>query len=191
MRIVSGRHRGLTLNAPEGLATRPTSDRVREALFNILVHGDFDGFKLDGARVLDLFAGSGALGLEALSRGARYVLFVEDAAPARASIHVNVESMQATGHTRIYRRDATALGPCPANAGGAFNLVFADPPYLKGLIEPALESALGGGWIAPGAILVLESSLADPPKLAAPFMPLDARSYGETLVTFARLSASE
>lgn len=191
MRIVAGRFRGAALRTAPGLNTRPTSDRVREALFNILAHRDFDGFSIEGARVLDLFAGSGALGLEALSRGARFALFVEEDGAARAAIRDNIEALKLTGATKIFRRDARALGPCPAGSGGAFDLVFADPPYHKDLIAPALESARAGGWLAPHAVLVLESSTDDPPQLAAPFTRRDARSYGDTLVTFAGLAAAE
>jgi len=191
MRIVAGQFRGAAIKTAPGLETRPTSDRVREALFNILTHGDFDGFSLEGTRVLDLFAGSGALGLEALSRGARFALFVEEDGAARAAIRGNIEALKLTGATKVFRRNACALGPCPAGSGGAFDLVFADPPYHKGLIEPALESAFDGGWIAPRAILILESSTSDPPQLGAPFALRDRRSYGDTLVTFAGLAPAE
>src|SRR5262245_43754123 len=128
MRIIAGKHRGLHLATPKDERVRPTSDRVREALFNVLAHNDFGiGFKIEGTRVLDLFAGTGALGLEALSRGARYVLFVDDHAESRGLVRRNVEAAHATGATKIWRRDATALGEMPANAGGPFDLVFMDP----------------------------------------------------------------
>jgi 16S rRNA (guanine966-N2)-methyltransferase len=144
MRIVGGRFGGRTLAAPAGALVRPTSDRVREAMFNILEHG-LPGFAFDGTRVLDLFAGSGALGLEALSRGAAFCLFVEEAAEARASIRRNVEALGLTGASKIFRRDATDLGA--AGQHGAARLAFLDPPYGRGLAERALRSlARGAGW---------------------------------------------
>ncbi len=162
---------------------RPTSDRVREAIFNVLAHNDFGvGFRLPDARVLDLFAGTGALGLEALSRGAKFVLFVDDHAESRALIRKNVENANATGATKIWRRDATGLGPLPANAGGPFDLVFMDPPYRKGLVAGALASARTGAWFAPSAIIVTE--MAEDEVLGAPegFATLDERAYGDTKV---------
>jgi len=129
MRIIAGRFKGRTLQAPSGLTTRPTSDRLREALFNVLSHGYGD--PITDARVLDLFAGTGALGLEALSRGAAFVQFVEEAAAARGLIKANVETLGVAGITKVYRRDATYMGPvAPAEP---FSLVFCDPPYGKGL----------------------------------------------------------
>ena len=155
MRITGGRLRGRRLAAPSDMRVRPTSDRVREAIFNILAHNDFDcGFALEEARVADLFAGTGALGIEAISRGAKYCLFVEDAAESRALIRENVEAFHLTGATKIWRRDATDLGPMGPGAGGPFDLVFLDPPYRKNLIAPALASLRDGGWLADDAILV-------------------------------------
>jgi 16S rRNA (guanine966-N2)-methyltransferase len=183
MRIVGGRFRGRAIAAPPGTGTRPTSDRVREALFNILAHG-VEGFGLEGARVLDLFAGSGALGLEALSRGAAYCLFVEDNADARGAIRQNIESLGLTGASKLWRRDATKLGP--ASPMQPFQLLFADPPYGKGLGEAALGAALAGDWLAPSSICVLEER-ADAP-LAAPegLEALDTRVYGDTALHFFR-----
>ena len=183
MRIVAGKHRGLTLATPKDARVRPTSDRVREAVFNVLAHNDFGiGFKLEGARVMDLFAGTGALGLEALSRGAAYVLFVDDHFESRALIRRNVEAAHATGATKIWRRDAAALDEMPANAGGLFDLVFLDPPYRKGLVERALVSARDGGWFTPRALIVAE--MAADEAFAAPmgFVLLDERTYGDTKV---------
>jgi 16S rRNA (guanine966-N2)-methyltransferase len=183
MRIVAGKHRGLTLATPKDARVRPTSDRVREAVFNVLAHNDFGiGFRLEGARVMDLFAGTGALGLEALSRGASYVLFVDDHFESRALIRRNVEAAHATGATKIWRRDAAALSEMPANAGGPFDLVFLDPPYRKGLVLQALASARGGGWFAPQALIVAE--MAADEAFAAPegFVLLDERTYGDTKV---------
>ena len=183
MRIVAGKHRGLTLATPKDARVRPTSDRVREAVFNVLAHNDFGiGFKLDGARVMDLFAGTGALGLEALSRGAAYVLFVDDHFESRALIRRNVEAAHATGATKIWRRDAAALDEMPANAGGPFDLVFLDPPYRKGFVERALVSARDGGWFTPRALAVAEMAADEAFVVPAGFSPLDERTYGDTKV---------
>lgn len=184
MRIIGGAQRGLHLaevGAGDAAAhLRPTSDRVREAIFNLLINGGY-GDPVTGARVLDLFAGTGALGLEALSRGAARVTFVDDGAVARALIRANVEKMQAMGATDIYRRDATRLGD---NRGTPFSLVFLDPPYGKGLGEVALASAVQGGWIAAGALVVWEESTIPLPP--SRFTLLDKRRYGDTLVTLLR-----
>ncbi|MDP2084528.1 MAG: 16S rRNA (guanine(966)-N(2))-methyltransferase RsmD [Gemmobacter sp.] len=184
MRIIGGQFRGLTLadvGAGDPAAhLRPTSDRVREAIFNLLVNGGH-GAPLAGARVLDLFAGTGALGLEALSRGAARVVFVDDGAVARALLRRNIEKMRAMGVTDVWRRDATRLGP---NRGAPHDLVFLDPPYGKGLGEAAMDSALSGGWVAPGAMIVWEEST--PPVVPAGLTLLDQRNYGDTLVTLAR-----
>lgn len=183
MRIVAGKHRGLTLAAPKDDRVRPTSDRVREAVFNVLAHNDFGiGFKLEGARVLDLFAGTGALGLEALSRGAAYVLFVDDHFESRGLIRRNVEAAHATGATKIWRRDATALSEMPVNAGGPFDLVFLDPPYRKGLVERAMISAREGKWFAPSALIVAEMAADEAFAVPAGFTALDERTYGDTKV---------
>lgn len=179
MRIVGGTLRGRALKSPSSQATRPTTDRLREALFNVLAHAYDDA--ADGARVLDLFAGTGALGIEAISRGAAFALFVEEAVEARALIRENVEALGLTGATRIFRRDATKLGDCPA--GDAYSLVFCDPPYGKGLAEAALLSARAGGWLAPDALIVVEEK-------AGAFVPPDGftihehRRYDETEFTF-------
>lgn len=185
MRIVGGNLRGLKL-AELGVGDaqahlRPTSDRVREAMFNLLQNGR-GGNPVPGARVLDLFAGTGALGLEALSRGAARVAFVEDGTPARALIRRNVELARAQGVTDVWRRDATQLG---INRGAPYSLVFLDPPYGKSLGEAAIASALAGGWLAPGAVVLWEES--GPPRVPAPLEPLDQRRYGDTTVTLARL----
>jgi len=134
---------------------RPTSDRLRETLFNILAHRP-EGDPVGQARVLDLFAGTGALGLEALSRGARFCLFVEERAQARALIRRNIEALSLTGATKLYRRDATRLGP--AGALGRFSLAFLDPPYGRGLAERALVAARDGGWLEDGAVIVVEEA---------------------------------
>ena len=156
VRIVGGEFRGRPLATPRSDAIRPTTDRTREALFNILAHRFAD--RLDGARVLDLFAGTGALGLEALSRGASFCLFIEESAEGRGLIRDNVENFGLTGRSKIFRRDATALGE--AGTMQPFGLLFADPPYGKGLGERALHSAQEGGWLLPGALCVVEEAAA-------------------------------
>ena len=154
MRVVGGRLRGRALAAPKSQAIRPTADRLRESLFNILIHGYGD--PVADARVLDLFAGTGALGIEAISRGAAFTLFVDDGAEARALLRDNVETLGLGGVTRIFRRDAVKLGPvAPLEP---FSLVFLDPPYGKGLAEQALTSARDGGWLRPDTLIVVEET---------------------------------
>jgi 16S rRNA (guanine966-N2)-methyltransferase len=183
MRIVAGKFKGARIEAPKGLATRPTSDRVREALFNVLQHGSPE-VDLEGARVLDLFAGSGALGLEACSRGARFCLFVEESAEARGAIRRNVEALHLTGATKIWRRDATRLGE--AGTLAPFDLIFLDPPYGKGLGEAALAAAVAGGWVADGAIVALEERAAAEVPIPPQFQELEVRRYGDTKIVLAR-----
>lgn len=185
LRIVGGRHRGRTIAAPEGQATRPTSSRARESLFNILAHAPWraDGTSpLVEARVLDAFAGTGALGIEASSRGAAFVLFVDDGAEARALLRNNTESLSLGGVIRIFRRDATKLGP--VHPLEPFSLAFLDPPYNKGLAEQALAAARDGGWLVPGGLVVVEESVAA--KFAAPegYAELERRDYGESELIF-------
>jgi 16S rRNA (guanine966-N2)-methyltransferase len=187
MRIVGGRLRGRPLAAPRGNAIRPTSDRLRESLFNILEHGY--GLPGGSTRVLDLFAGTGALGLEALSRGAAYALFVEASVEGRGLIRTNIEALALTGATRILRRDATDLGR--AGTIAPFDLVFADPPYGKGLGEKAVASAAAGGWLAPGALCVLEERAGVEDALSAEFQALDRRTTGDSQLTFAQWGAAE
>lgn len=183
MRVVGGRFRGTKLAEPGAgdpqAHLRPTSDRVREAVFNLLAHGDF-GHPAPpvGRRVLDLFAGTGAMGFEALSRGAERVVFVDDGATARALIRQNAERLGVTGEVKIWRRDATRLG---ANRGGGFDLIFLDPPYGRGLGEAALEAAKAGGWLAPGALIVWEegAEIVPPPWASV----RDTRRYGAATVT--------
>lgn len=182
MRIVGGRHKGAALAAPKSRAIRPTSDRTREAVFNILAHGA-SGDRVTGARVLDLFAGTGALGLEALSRGAAFALFVEEGVEARGLVRTNIERLGLTGVTKVFRRDATRLGT--NQRLGPFDLVFCDPPYGKGLGERALESAAGGGWLALGATIVLEEEAVVEIALPDGFEAFQRRVYGDTAVVFA------
>ncbi|HET9160674.1 MAG TPA: 16S rRNA (guanine(966)-N(2))-methyltransferase RsmD [Caulobacteraceae bacterium] len=188
MRIVSGRHRGKVLLTPPGLATRPTSDRARQGIFNILEHAAWAP-TLRGARVIDLFAGSGALGFEALSRGAAFCLFVETDPDARGAIRDNAEALGQFGAIRIHRRDATDLGQKPAADGEPFDLVFLDPPYSKGLGERALAGLAGGGWLKPGAVVVFERGRGEPDPNAQGFEPIDARDYGAARVHFLKFTA--
>jgi 16S rRNA (guanine966-N2)-methyltransferase len=176
MRVVGGSLRGRTLAAPKSQSIRPTADRLREALFNILVHA-YDN-PVEGARVLDLFAGTGALGIEALSRGAAFALFVDDGAEARALLRENVATLGLGGTSRIFRRDATKLGP--AHPVEPFSLAFLDPPYGKGLAEQALASARAGGWLVPDALIVIEE--AKKSAFAAPegFAEIERRAYDDT-----------
>jgi 16S rRNA (guanine966-N2)-methyltransferase len=182
MRIVGGRLRGRALNAPDSRAIRPTSERLRESIFDILVHRYVQ--ILEGARVVDLFAGSGALGFEALSRGASFALFFDDGAEARALLRGNVEALSLGGVTRIWRADATKLGKAPA--GAPFTLAFLDPPYGKGLAGPALSALAAGGWLAAGAICVVEEAAKS--EIAAPkgFDGDDERTYGDAKIMFLR-----
>ena len=182
MRIVGGRLRGRALAAPKSQAIRPTADRLRESLFNILVHAYGD--PVTGARVLDLFAGTGALGLEALSRGAAFALFVDNGAEARALVRENIASLGLGGATRIFRRDAAKLGP--AHPLEPFTLAFLDPPYGQELAQRALAAAHSGGWLVPGALVVVEE--AAKADVAAPeeFDELERRSYDDSALIVLR-----
>ena len=184
MRIIGGARRGLKLadvGAGDTAAhLRPTSDRVREAIFNLLINGGY-GNPVQGAQVLDLFAGTGAMGLEALSRGAGRATFVDDGAKALSLLRTNIAKMRVEDATECLRRDASALGP---NAHAPFTLVFLDPPYGKSQGELALASAIAGGWLGPGAMIVWEESTA--PRPPAAVTQLDQRTYGDTLVTLLR-----
>jgi 16S rRNA (guanine966-N2)-methyltransferase len=184
MRVVGGRLRGRTLAGPKSPAIRPTADRLRESLFNILVHAYDDS--ITGARVLDLFAGTGALGIEALSRGASFALLVDDNAEARALIRENVAAFGLGGVTRLFRRDATKLGP--AYPVEPFSLAFLDPPYGQGLAAAALIAARDGGWFMPGALIVVEEAAksAFAPPLA--FSVLERRVYDDTEFVVCRLT---
>ena len=180
MRVVGGRLKGRNLASPSSRDIRPTADRLRESLFNILIHAYDD--PIADSRVLDLFAGTGALGLEAHSRGAAFVLFVDDGAEARALLRGNVDALGAGGATKVYRRDATRLGP--AHPMEPYSLLFLDPPYGKGLAERALTSAKEGGWLTPDALVVVEEAAGV--DFAAPhgFEEIERREYGDTQVVF-------
>jgi len=184
MRIVGGEFRGRSLATPRTHDIRPTTDRTREAVFNVLTHRFGDRVK--GARVLDLFAGTGALGLEAMSRGASHCMFIEESAEGRGLIRSNVETFGLTGRTKIFRRDATKLG----DAGNIqpFGLLFADPPYGNGFGEQALRSAGSGGWLLTGALCVIEESASVPFGPVEGFEVLDERGYGETVIRFLEYS---
>lgn len=180
MRVVGGEFRGRGLATPRSSAIRPTTDRTREAVFNVLAHRYAD--RLEGGRVLDLFAGTGALGLEALSRGASYCLFIEESAEGRGLVRQNIETLGLQGRTKLFRRDATALGP--SGTLGTFDLLFADPPYGKGLGERALQSARKGGWIGPGSLCVVEEAAETPFVPGDGFDIVDERAYGDTVIRF-------
>lgn len=182
MRIIAGQHKGRALIAPKGMGTRPTSDRTRESLFNVIVHAVWAP-PLEGARVLDLFAGSGALGLEAMSRGAAFCLFVETDHGARGAIRDNIEALGLFGSTRLHRRSATDLGEKPAGVGSPFTLAFLDPPYHKGLVQPALECLAEGKWLAQDALVAVETG-ADERLMLPGWTLLDARDYGAARVSF-------
>lgn len=187
MRIVAGQYRGRAIVTPEGQNTRPTSDRARQAIFNVLEHAPWaEG--LHDARVIDLYAGSGALGFEALSRGAAFCLFVDTDGGARGAIRENMDAYGLFGRCRVHRRSATDLGPRPGSAGEAFTLAFLDPPYARGLGEQTLARLLEGGWLVPGAIVVFERG-SDEPEIDTPgYERLDARDYGAARVLFLRAS---
>lgn len=178
MRIIAGKWRGRPIASPKDNSTRPTTDRIREALFSKL---DARGAIAD-AKVLDLFAGTGALGLEALSRGAKSAVFVEQAAGARGVIRENIEALGAQGITKLLKRDATNLGPMAGNANGPFSLLFSDAPYQKDLTAPALQAALEGGWLTDDALCVVELDKRESLELPAGFTLDDERVYGDTKI---------
>jgi 16S rRNA (guanine966-N2)-methyltransferase len=186
MRVVGGRLRGRNLASPSSRDIRPTADRLRESVFNILLHAYDD--PIDGARVLDLFAGTGALGIEAVSRGAAFALFVDNGAEARALLRNNVEALALGGVTRVFRRDATNLGP--AHPVEPFSVAFLDPPYGKGLAEKALVSLREGGWLTPQALLVVEEAKAAAFAAPAGFEELERRDYDDTEFVFLRAATA-
>lgn len=178
MRIVAGSHRGRPLATPAGLDVRPTADRVREAVFNVLVHGSAD--RVAEARVLDAFAGTGAMGLEALSRGAAHATFIDtDTAPARA----NVAALGEGGRATIVAADCLH----PPSADALCDLVFLDPPYRGGLAAPALEALAGSGWIDNGAVCVVELAAREGFEAPDGFAITDERRYGAARIVFLRV----
>ncbi len=182
MRIVGGEFRGRTLAAPKSNDIRPTVDRTRESLFNIIGHVYPEA--LQQTRVIDLFAGTGAVGLEALSRGCRQALFVENSVEGRGLLWENIDHLALHGRARILRRDATKLGP--NGTIEPFNLLFADPPYGRGLGEAAMLAAYSGGWLAPGALAILEERADVAPSVDPVFRPLEQRLFGDTRMHFFR-----
>jgi 16S rRNA (guanine966-N2)-methyltransferase len=179
LRVTGGTMRGRALVEPPDMRVRPTSDKVRQAIFNLLAHNEH-GIALDGARVIDLFAGTGALAVEALSRGGAFALLVDESAESRALIRRNVEALNLTGVTKIWRRDATALGPMAAGAGGPFDLAFLDAPYRQELSGRALASLVAGGWLAAGAVVVAETGEDEALDLPPGLIAHERRVYGET-----------
>lgn len=187
MRIVGGDFRGKPLSAPEGRDTvRPTSDRARESIFNILMHNHFG--TLDGVRVLDVFAGTGALGLEALSRGAAQVVFLERGGPALAALKANIAALKVERRTTLILGDATAPPVAGKNSGA--ELVFLDPPYDAPVLVPALQGLARQGWLAEGAVLVCEHHFATDLEAPAGFEVLDERRYGKAKITVLRYAAT-
>jgi 16S rRNA (guanine966-N2)-methyltransferase len=190
VRIVAGSLKGRSIVTPEGQGTRPTSDRARQAVFNVLEHAAW-AEPLDGMRVMDLYAGSGALGFEAISRGAAFALFVETDEEARGAIRENADAYGVMGRSRVHRRSAIDLGSRPGSDGEAFDLAFLDPPYRKGLGEQTLARLLEGGWLKPGALVVFERG-SDEPEIDTPgYERLDARNYGAARVLFLRAGPAE
>jgi len=186
LRIVAGIHKGRALSSPKSNDIRPTTDRVREAMFNILSHS-LDNFSFKDIRVLDLFAGTGALGLEALSRGAKFIQFIEESASARGLIRSNAEALGATGQVKIWRRDAAHLSELDSIP--PFDLVFADPPYGRGLGDKALAGLVAGNWLAQGAIIVLEEVKSVEVTIPEQLKIITSRDYGDTTALFLRFGA--
>jgi 16S rRNA (guanine966-N2)-methyltransferase len=181
MRIVAGRLKGRALRGPSGQTIRPTSDRLRETIFNILAHAYGD--PVQNAAVIDAFAGTGALGIEALSRGAQSVLFVDDGVEAGTLLHENISTLGLVAVARIIKRDARRLGKAPA--GAPYSLAFLDPPYGKGLAEPALCTLLEGGWLARGGLIVVEEAATHALALPSGLRLRETRRYGDTQLTIA------
>ncbi|MEL7130331.1 MAG: 16S rRNA (guanine(966)-N(2))-methyltransferase RsmD [Pseudomonadota bacterium] len=184
MRIVAGKYKGHRLTTPSGRRTRPTADRTREAIFNVLSHADWAP-PLEGAAIIDLFAGSGALGFEALSRGGSHCLFVETEASARGAIRTNAEALQVFGTTQVHRRSAISLGPMPSKFKTAFNLAFLDPPYGKGLAELSLSCLAKGGWMAPDSMAVVETGVDEAIRPEG-WESVSIRTYGSAQIIFLR-----
>ncbi len=185
MQIIAGRHKGALLEAPAGLNTRPTLQRIKENVFNLLTHGDYlPQNSWQGLKVLDVFAGSGQLGLEALSRGASKVCFIEHDASVRAVLRRNIEKLHAQGSTRVFSRPAQHADAMPPSAGGCFEVVFCDPPYAQNLILPTLNALHDGGWLSPNAIIYAESAANDPLLSDPAWQVRDSRSYGSVRCDF-------
>ena len=180
MQIIGGHYKGRRLIAPKGLATRPTASRARESLFNIL--SSRDDFSFEGARIIDLFAGSGALGLEAMSRGAAFCLFVDNDHAARGAIRDNIDTLALIGMTKIHRRSALNLGPVPASINGPFDLAFLDPPYGEGFARQAMGSLHEYHWLKSGALVIVEQGAAETPVAIDHFEEIDRRRFGAAMI---------
>lgn len=186
MRVIAGRLKGRVLKGPNSSAIRPTSDRLRESIFNVLSHSYGD--PCVGARVIDLCAGTGALALEALSRGAHFALLVDEGAEARSLIRANVEALGLGGATRLFRRDATKLGQAPQ--GEPFTLAFLDPPYRHNLAPAILQALHAGAWLAPDALCVVEEAADVVVDVPEGFEQVEQRLYGDTQCLFLRTSTA-
>lgn len=186
MRIVGGEFRGRTLATPKSNNIRPTTDRTRESLFNILAHSYPEA--LDGTRVIDCFAGTGAVGFEALSRGAASALFIETSVEGRSLIQTNIEALGLQGRARIFRRDATLLGK--AGTMEPFHFLFADPPYGQQLGDKAFAAIDAGGFLYDGALAILEERASETPDVGKAFQPLEQRAFGDTVMYFYRYNKS-
>ncbi len=184
MRVVGGRLRGRNIASPSSRDIRPTADRLRESLFNILAHAYGD--PIEGARVLDLFAGTGALGIEAISRGASFVLFVDNGAEARALLRQNIEALGLGGVSKVYRRDATSPGP--AHPMEPFALAFLDPPYNMGLADKAVAALRDGKWLVSGALVIVEEAKVAAFVVPSGFEELERRAYDDTEFVIMRAS---
>ena len=182
MRVVGGRLKGRTLKGPASDSIRPTSDRLRESLFDILEHAY--GGPVEGARVIDLFAGAGALAIEALSRGAAFALFVDQGAEACGLIRANIEALGLAKATRLLRRDARKLGAAPG--GERYSLAFLDPPYGKGLAPSALSALRDGGWLERDALVIIEEAAQIDMALPEGFTLREGRRFGDAQLIFAR-----
>ena len=185
MRIIAGKFRGRKLATPDNSDIRPTGDRIRESLFAIL-EARFGGL-LNGARILDLFAGTGALGLEAMSRGGQFCLFVENSSRAQGLVRTNIDNLGLKSETRILRADATRLGPIGKIE--PFDLVFADPPYAKGLGQRAITCLVEGGWLNANAVIVVEDNAASPAPTLRSCIILDERKFGDTKIRIAEFQS--
>lgn len=187
MRIVGGKYGGRSLSAPPGRDVRPTSDRAREGIFNILAHSmDWDGF--EGQTVLDVYSGTGALGLEAMSRGAIHGVFIDNDPAVLKCLQTNAASLGEAANVTPLRLDATRLPPPPGAARAPLGLAFLDPPYGSNLSDQTLLALCYKGWLAAGAITVVETGKDDPLTAARDFETLDARTYGAAQVTFLKYS---
>jgi len=184
-RIIAGKFRGRRLDVPAGNAVRPTTDRMRERVFSMLMHGRYPDMK--EARVADLFAGTGALGLEALSRGASHITFVEKSPGSVACIKANIAALDAANETLVMQKSTDAL---PA-ATKPYEFIFMDPPYHKGLVEPTLESLISANWLAKDGVIICELASDDALSLPTSLFIIDERSQGQQRVLFLSLNSKK